>query len=576
MPAKLSARLSLTIGALVGSAVLWMLLARTEPVEGAQDPDEKLDLTKAEFWGVSSCMKCHRAPSEGYNTDLAALNEYAIWRSKDRHALAYAVLAGPRGQQMGKLLGINVTDVVEGAACLNCHATTFRPDRRGQDFSLADGVSCDGCHGPAQHWFNEHAFKQKFWRSLTPEQKEARGMYNLRDPIRRAEMCMSCHVGNAAEGKVVTHEMYAAGHPPLPAFEVAGFSDNLPKHWMDLKDTPFFKKADPKIQKAYHFDSAEFQQTRLVLASSTIAVRAMMDLVANRATLTAAAPAPQGPRNWPPPWLIPHSKNEVKDRWPELPKKIDAGLTEALSSRWPEIAMAQTDCYACHHDLKSKSWRQIRGYQGKPGRPHLQPWPFALLKLSSFTAAEQSDFAARRKQLHAACDAQPFGIPDAIAKAAGGLAASSALAGSSAKPLDRSTVSQLLKKLTTFNEDEYPDYPSACQITWAFRMIYGDLVPAKSQPNEVKDILNALDDELGLTIESPARKKFVAARYELTKKLIATNDAAEIEKTLKDPNFLEPLQAVSNQELAAILERMAQYDPVQFKQKMQQLGQLAP
>ena len=35
-------------------------------------------------------------------------------------------------------------------------------------------------------------------------------------------MCLSCHLGNAREGRVVTHEMYAAGHPPLPGFEHMG------------------------------------------------------------------------------------------------------------------------------------------------------------------------------------------------------------------------------------------------------------------------------------------------------------------------------------------------------------------
>ena len=49
--------------------------------------------------------------------------------------------------------------------------------------------------------------------------------------------------------------------------------------------------------------------------------------------------------------------------------------------------MANYDCYACHHDLTSKSWRQERGYAGVPGRPTLHEWPPALAELGLMHAA---------------------------------------------------------------------------------------------------------------------------------------------------------------------------------------------
>ena len=61
-------------------------------------------------------------------------------------------------------------------------------------------------------------------------------MTDLWDPVRRAETCASCHVGNHDEGKVVTHAMYAAGHPPLPGFETATFGDLEPRHWQYLSE----------------------------------------------------------------------------------------------------------------------------------------------------------------------------------------------------------------------------------------------------------------------------------------------------------------------------------------------------
>ena len=41
-------------------------------------------------------------------------------------------------------------------------------ERHGEGFSFADGVSCDGCHGPAEHWILDHAFKRNTWRLKTP------------------------------------------------------------------------------------------------------------------------------------------------------------------------------------------------------------------------------------------------------------------------------------------------------------------------------------------------------------------------------------------------------------------------
>jgi hypothetical protein len=74
-------------------------------------------------------------------------------------------------------------------------------------------------------------------------------MRDLRNPGKRAEWCMSCHVGNAAEGKVVTHAMYAATHPVLRGFDLASFSKNLPQHWWNLKEVPYLQTAPIDVQK---------------------------------------------------------------------------------------------------------------------------------------------------------------------------------------------------------------------------------------------------------------------------------------------------------------------------------------
>src|SRR4051812_20912153 len=125
--------------------------------------------------------------------------------------------------------------------CLNCHGASFRLENPKQDFTRKEGVGCVGCHGPAEHWINLHALDTPTWRSLTPDDKEALGLFNVRDPMKRAGLCLSCHLGSPGEGRVVPPSMSAPGPPPLSSFEVASQSQDLPPHWMPLRDVKSFE-----------------------------------------------------------------------------------------------------------------------------------------------------------------------------------------------------------------------------------------------------------------------------------------------------------------------------------------------
>ena len=94
---------------------------------------------------------------------------------------------------------------------------------RARTFDSTDGVSCESCHGPASNWLGPHTTK-----GWTHERSVAAGMRDLRDPVRRAENCLTCHLGTA--DKSVDHEMIAAGHPDL-YFELASFTAAMPRHW---------------------------------------------------------------------------------------------------------------------------------------------------------------------------------------------------------------------------------------------------------------------------------------------------------------------------------------------------------
>jgi hypothetical protein len=535
--------------------------ARTSLLRAAQD--KKPDLTEAKYYGASTCADCHRKKGD-FPTDLVRMDEYAIWRSMDKHALAYAVLDGPRGQQIGQILGINA---MKSPQCLNCHATTSRPERQGKDYSYYDGVSCDGCHGPAEHWLLDHAFKRQTWRFKTPQEKENVGMYDLRNPTKRAQMCASCHIGNAAEGKVVTHAMYAAGHPPLPSIEFAAFGKNLPQHWYDAAKVPFFKNADAKVRQQNYAADAEFQQTKLVLATCSESMRAMLELIANRATHDGK---PRDPLTaWPPPWLRPLAKNLPADRWPELSKTMNEPNADELRGLWPEIAMAQSDCFACHHDLKSKSWRQLRGYAGKPGRPQFPSWPFALAPIA---LPDPSEFAANYSKIVAALDESPFGHPKTVAAAALQLETLTKKMRSPTSKVDQDTCEKLLKGLLKIGTKDLKDYDSARQIAWAIQAVSAEWKSNHPQAIEIAKVVKQLDDDLNLTLESAARAPFVKRRYDLTKDFAkAETDFAAIAKAAQ---FLKKLHEISDGELASSLSRINDYDPTVFKRNIEMLQDL--
>src|SRR5579862_9580159 len=111
-------------------------------------------MQSGKFDGPGSCMECHTQPTQNRielgALDYVLLTEYAAWKTQDKHAQAYAMLKGPRGAQMARVLGLDVTK--EPAGCLNCHAMNYL-SQQGRSFSIEEGVSCGGCHVPSENWF---------------------------------------------------------------------------------------------------------------------------------------------------------------------------------------------------------------------------------------------------------------------------------------------------------------------------------------------------------------------------------------------------------------------------------------
>jgi len=183
------------------------------------------------FAGVGACAstQCHGAVGPRKATSVLQ-NEYRTWMRRDPHRKAFASLGDERGRRMAAKLGIASAE--REPACLACHASSVPAAQRGAkyDATLEDGVTCEACHGPAgdEHggWLATHANPRSTGGSHADSLE--RGLYPLEDPVRRAELCLSCHLGDGR--RFVTHRMMAAGHPRL-GFELEAFVRLQPAHF---------------------------------------------------------------------------------------------------------------------------------------------------------------------------------------------------------------------------------------------------------------------------------------------------------------------------------------------------------
>jgi hypothetical protein len=628
----LSKKLFLTAAAVVTALACVSASRAADPPQ--KDWDEVWKQKGFKYQNSSACSQCHTVPTGNQlpkddphgpqALNIVLMTEYSIWKTYDKHAQAYAVLEGPRGKMIGKLLGeasgkdVDVTK--KEAGCLNCHAMSSfagAADEGGLD--VKDGVSCGGCHGPSTGWLAEHTLPA--WRKKTADEKSERGLRDVRDPAVRSRMCMSCHIGNTAEGKVVTHAMFAAGHPPLPPIEIATFSRNEPQHWRDAYAVPYFKNASPEVIRNYHLEDVEFQRSRFALIGGSVSLRETMKLASGRANFEAKNAA----------WV-----------WPELLTPGGDGgagdLSKQAQIRWPEIAMAHSDCYACHHDLKYPGYRQQRGFgyqlpgrppvRTVPGRPLVRLWPTALLDPAVAYTGNAGDLDSLQSGLESlarACDARPFGSPDGVRQACGGLIGWSDKLNSQLKAaaFNPDSVLKLMHNVCAIYEPKgndprntlIPDYESAKQVASLLQVAYDDwkrvVKPQDEQP--ALDALAALTTQLNLApytkrenrLEiifqivrkaaggSELRGKDEFQNYlkskdvgnvETIKKLIQAQDFLNAVRGISNDDFnsgivkdhIDELQKLSDEEEVGTLRAIANYDPYKFRALLQKFDKALP
>jgi hypothetical protein len=349
------------LSGVVISVAVGVLAAR--PVDGADVGGEGVRLPPPAFAykGTTLCTRCHRSP-QGEWCDEATT---AAWRH-DAHARSHLALSSDndRTRAMEQALGITAAKT---AACVACHTRpAAEPPVEEENEFVHAGISCETCHGPGSGYFEPHM--EKSWRFLTSAEKEALGMRDLRDPVAKAANCLSCHLGEVATGRVISHEMYAAGHPPLPAFEMEAFSAGMGRHWKRV------------WEKGTRVQAAATQAGYATEGASDLA----RTLVGSLATLRASATL--------------------------IEAYAAASLADGDARPWPELALY--DCQACHHDLVVPSWRQEAGYGGLvPGRPSLVRWPRVLAGVALEEAGGGGDVDALLESYVALLNRRPFGDP---------------------------------------------------------------------------------------------------------------------------------------------------------------------
>ena len=236
-------------------AILMLLGAiMSVPAMAAEPPIPIVD--KEIHMGVFSCSgsTCHGAVQAWPNANVLQ-NEYVTWQRRDKHAKAYAVLLNEQSKRIARNLGLK--DAKTAAICLDCHADNVPKNRRHGTFQIADGVTCEACHGGAGRWIGTHIAA-----NATHANNVSNGLFPTANPVNRARLCLSCHQGD--DNKRMTHRIMGAGHPRL-SFELDTFTAIQPAHY--------------RVDADYAKRKGNWNGVKTWAIGQTIAVNGLLDLI---------------------------------------------------------------------------------------------------------------------------------------------------------------------------------------------------------------------------------------------------------------------------------------------------------
>lgn len=209
---------------IISTLTIALLISVSSQAASPPLPDQSTD----KHLGAASCASsnCHGALQAREKTRVLQ-NEFVTWSRLDPHSRAMQTLRNEQSKQIVTNLGLS-KPAYEEQICMDCHLDNPAKEAQGRRFTLNDGISCEACHGGAEHWLRPHTNKG---RSVADN--VADGMYPTADPESRATLCLSCHLGN--KDKFATHQIMGAGHPRL-SFDLQTFTEIQPAHYRIDKD----------------------------------------------------------------------------------------------------------------------------------------------------------------------------------------------------------------------------------------------------------------------------------------------------------------------------------------------------
>jgi len=434
---------------LVAALMLAALPAQAQTAPSATPPSDDIHL------GVATCAgsTCH-GNTAGVKKTGVLQNEYLTWQRLDKHAKAFTVLQGELGKRIARNLGLPSAETAE--VCLNCHADNVPAAKRGVQFQLSDGVGCEACHGGSQKWLGPHASGKIPHAQLVSDY----GIVATDDPMTRAKLCVSCHVGSG--DRFVTHRIMGAGHPRMP-FELETFTQIEPAHYQ-IDD--IYKKR------------------------KTVAAGVQFWAVGQAAALETLMNSVQDPAH-----------------------KGDGAF--------PELVFF--DCDSCHHPTTSLRWEKRASSGLGPGLPHLNDANAIMLRAiaARIDPATGGELEKAVVSLHGAM-AEGKGVSKTDAAAVGQIAHKLGLA-FAAHTFTRDDMKAMMAALAARGPaGDYADYAAAEQATMAFAsIVYTLKTDNLVDAGQAAKLKTALDGCYAATQKEEAYEpaKFVAAAETVARSL---------------------------------------------------------
>lgn len=512
-------------------------------VHALANGDERLKMM-----GVKSCSLCHGRPravdtdvqqESDVQTEFVRLSEATRWKKFDKHHVAYDMVridleksqfdlpeheSNKRARDMVFKLGWADGDGNFERKCLTCHVGLETDADLSNVVSLRtklqEGVQCEACHGPGEKYTQLTEHPESTWRTKSVEEKALLGMKDLSNSVVTARVCLTCHLGDLPSGRFVTHDMYAAGHPPLPPFDLQTFLDAMPPHWGRVEGDDESRRRGPALQeKPYQNEkgtgkSFQYQREYLLThfaidpskSDAEVREEAQRSFERTKRSMIGAMMAQDAALQ------VLHDASEQPTVWGDY---------------------ALFDCMGCHQTL----FKDRSRYRA-PGRVPGRPFPPTWLTVSDILTGELLPTDPVRTKLDEAFNRVPFGDRDRF------LAESASLRKFleerkklalewSKQIVDAADTKEWVALLIEEQSPKLSDYWVAKQTAWMVQVAVGELVDKKQlDASAVAEDLEALDRILLLKLQIPQRESVLKSQ-EMTLKMAQSFDASEVRKHLE-------------------------------------------